>query len=109
MQGLTELLGGIVFISGTVGIVYIIAHYTYLIRKMMLEKGLEPNPFFTKNRFIEWACLLFFVGVGSMISAAFTTLELKEDTADLLIGGTILIVGSVGPLVAYLIRKRLDE
>lgn len=109
MQGLTELAGGFILVSGMVGIVYIISHYTYLIRKMMLEKGLKPSPFFTKNRFIEIACLLFFVGIGSMISATFTTMELKEDTADLLIGGTILIVGSLGPLVAYLIRKRLDQ
>lgn len=109
MQQLTELVGGLIIISGMVGIVYIIAHYTFLIRRMMLEKGLEPSPFFSKNRFIEVACLLFFVGIGSLISSYYTTLNLKEDTADLLIGGTILIVGSLGPLVAYLIRKRLDQ
>ncbi|MEM6806868.1 MAG: hypothetical protein AAF696_36040 [Bacteroidota bacterium] len=109
MEKLNETLGGLIIIIGMILIVYIIAKYNYLIRKMMIEKGMNPKPLINKSRLIDWFCLLFFVGIGVMISSFFTSLNLKEDTTDLLIWGNIFLFGSFGPLSAHFLRKKMED
>ena len=109
MEKLNETLGGLIIIIGIITIVYIIAKYNYLIRKMMIEKGMNPSPLLNKSRLIDLACLLFFIGIGVMMSSVYISLNLDEDTTDLLIWGNILIVGSFGPLSAYFLRKKMED
>ncbi|MEM8889370.1 MAG: hypothetical protein AAGD28_15435 [Bacteroidota bacterium] len=109
MEALNETLGGLIISTGLVAIVYILAKYNYLIRKMMIEKGMEAPTIFKRSRLIDFACISLFIGIGVLISAFYTSLELEEDTMDLLIWGTILIVGSFGPALAYTIRRRSGE
>ena len=57
-------------------------------------------------QYLDIGCILLSLGVGLMVSTIFTTMELTEDTADLLIWGTILIFGAIGLLVAHWLRKK---
>ena len=109
MEALNETLGGLIIMSGLIAIVYILAKFNYLIRKMMIEKGMEAPRVFTKSRLIDFACILLFIGMGVLVSAFYTTLQLEEDTLDLLICGSILIIGSLGPALAYAIRRKSGE
>lgn len=109
MEALNETLGGLIIMAGMIAIVYILAKYNYLIRKMMIEKGIPAPSLFSKNRLIDFACIFLFLGIGVLISAFYTSLQLEEDTMDLLIWGTILIVGSFGPALAYTIRRKSGE
>jgi len=109
MEILNETLGGLIITAGLVAIVYIIAKYNYLIRKMMIEKGMEAPNMFRKSRLIDFACISFFLGIGVLVSAFYTNLPFEEDTMDLLIWGTFLVVGSFGPALAYVIRKKSGE
>ena len=96
----TEILGGLIIVSGAVLIVYFIARYTYLIKRMLAEKGmLDPE---NRNRIskMDVAGMIIGVGIGLLISTPLSTLELGEDTLDLLIWGVILICGAAGLIVA---------
>lgn len=106
MEHIEQALGVLFLMAGVVTVVYIIARYSYLIKKAMIEKGLvNPN---TSNRmqYLDIGCTLLSLGLGLMVSTIFTTMELTEDTADLLVWGTILIFGAIGLLVAHWLRKR---
>ncbi len=96
------LFGGIVLI------VYILARYTYLIRRAMIEKGLV-NSTGTNFRFLDWGCIVLSLGVGLIISSIYTAFDLTEDTMDLLVWGTILIFGGIGLMVAHSIRKKQEN
>ena len=44
MEQIQEALGSLFLMAGVVTVVYIIAHYSYLIKKAMIAKGLtNPN------------------------------------------------------------------
>jgi len=109
MEQINETLGGLIIILGMVAIVYIIARYRYMIKKLMIEKGVMPPSGNSKSRLIDAGCMFFFLGIGVLVSAYYTTLDLTEDTLDLLMWGTILIIGSFGPIAAYLIRKNYER
>ncbi|MEZ4778576.1 MAG: DUF6249 domain-containing protein [Flavobacteriaceae bacterium] len=106
MEHIQEALGALFLMAGVVTVVYIIARYSYLIKKAMIEKGLANPNASNKMQYLDIGCILLSLGLGLMVSTIFTTMELTEDTADLLIWGTILIFGAIGLLVAHWLRKR---
>jgi len=101
-----EIIGGLVILAGFVLIVFIIARYTYLIKKAMIEKGLQQSSD-QKIRYIDIACIIIGLGVGLLIASLFTEMDLSEDTLDLLIWGTITISAGLGFVIAHLIRKKI--
>ncbi len=108
MENLHEILGGIGLIAGAVLIVFIIAKYNYLIQKAKIERGLVDTEATKKLKYLDIGCILLGLGIGLAISSVFTTMNLLEDTADLLIWGTILVFSSAGLVTAHYIRKRLE-
>lgn len=109
MKDLNELLGGIAIILALIIIVFIISKYTYLIKKAMIDKGVYSAQKNNKFKYLDIGCIVFGLGIGLLVSSIFTTIDLLENTADLLIWGTILIFGAGGLVLAHLIRKRLDK
>jgi len=106
MEHMQEALGGLFLMAGVVTIVYIIARYNYLIKKAMIEKGLTSQETSKKMQYLDIGCIILSLGLGLIVSTIFTSMELTEDTADLLIWGTILVFGAIGLLVAHWLRKR---
>lgn len=106
MEHMQEALGGLFLMAGVVTVVYIIARYSYLIKKAMIEKGLVNPETSKKMQYIDIGCILLSLGLGLVVSTIFTTMDLTEDTADLLIWGTILVFGAIGLLAAHWLRKR---
>lgn len=104
-----ELIFGIVFFILITTVIFIIARYTYLIRKAMAENGLQPPKIITKSRLINLGGILIGLGLGLMVSSVFTVLDLTEDTADLLIWGTIVLFGGFGLIVAHVLSEKFDK
>ncbi len=109
MKDLNEFLGFGIIIIAIILIVFIIARYTYLLKKMMIEKGIYVDQKTNKFKYLDIGCIVFGLGVGLFVSSIFTTMDLLEDTMDLLVWGTILIFGAAGLIVAHFIRKRLEK
>ncbi|MEM7514385.1 MAG: hypothetical protein AAF388_25890 [Bacteroidota bacterium] len=106
MEQLEDILGGLIIISGAVLIVYFISRYTYLTKKMLAEKGaLSPKSERSISK-MDIAYVVIGIGVGLLISAGLSLLELSEDTMDLLSWGIVLIMGAVGLLVASQQKKQ---
>lgn len=95
--------------GGFILVVYIIAKYNYLIKKAMIEKGSTNDSSTTKLRYIDLGCIVLGLGLGLIVASYFTTIQLTEDTADLLIWGTILIFGALGLLLAHFIRRKIEK
>ena len=105
MEFIEETLGGLIIIAGAVLIVYFIARYTYLIKKMLAEKGmLQPKSESSVSK-IDVSYTIVGVGIGLLISAALSTLSLSENTMDLLGWGVVLIFGAIGLIVAQRQKK----
>jgi hypothetical protein len=109
MNDLNEFLGLITIVIAVLLVVLIIARYTYLIKRTMIEKGVYVEHKNTKFKYLDVGCIVFGLGIGLLVSSIFTTLDLLEDTMDLLVWGTILIFGAAGLVVAHFIRKRLEK
>lgn len=109
MENYQEALGSLFLMAAVVTVVYIIAKYTYLTKKVMIEKGLTTPSNSNKLRYIDIGCIAGSLGVGLMISTIFTTMGLSEDSTDLLIWGTILICGAVGLVAAHFIRSKFGS
>lgn len=109
MKNVNEFLGFSIIIIAILLIVFIIARYTYLVKKLMIEKGIYIEHKTTKFKYLDIGCIVFGLGVGLLVSSVFTTMDLLEDTMDLLVWGTILIFGAAGLIVAHFIRKKLEE
>ena len=95
-DGLNEALGGLIVVSGFVLIVYFISKYTFLIRKMMIERGLIDKDRKPAIHKLDVAFMVIGVGMGLLVAAYLSTLGLTEDTLDLLSLGTVLIIGATG-------------
>lgn len=106
MEHIQEALGALFLMAGVVTVVYIIARYSYLIKKAMIDKGLATPESSSKMQYLDIGCIIFSLGLGLIVSTIFTEMDLSEDTADLLIWGTILVFGAVGLLAAHFLRKR---
>jgi len=109
MENYQEALGALFLMSGVVIVVFIIAKYTYLIKKAMIEKGLATPTNSKKAQYIDIGCIVGGLGVGLMVSTIFTTMNLSEDSTDLLVWGTILICGAIGLVVAHFLRNKFGD
>ena len=109
MENLNEALGGALLVTGLVIIIYIISRYTYLVKKAMIEKGFVTKKTTTNTLMIDIACIGLGLGLGLLLSSIYTLMNLTEDTADLLIWGTIVIFASLGLLTAQIVRKRFEQ
>ena len=109
MKDLNEFLGFCIIIIAILLIVFIIARYTYLVKKMMIEKGVYLEQKVNKFKYLDIGCIVFGLGLGLFVSSIFTTMDLLEDTMDLLVWGTILVFGAAGLIVAHFIRKKLEK
>ena len=89
--------------------VFIIARYTYLIKKEMIKQGIYLQNRAVKYKYLDIGCIVFGLGIGLLASSIFTSLNLTEDTTDLLVWGTILIFGAAGLVGAHFIRKKLEN
>jgi len=109
MENINEALGMLVIVIGFVVIVFILAKYTYLIKKAMIEKGLAVAPSKNNGKYVDIGCIIVGLGLGFLVSSVFTEMDLTEDTTDLLVWGTIAIFGGLSVIVAHFIRKKLDN
>ena len=75
----------------------------------MIEEGIYIENKTSKFKYLDIGCIVFGLGIGLLVSSVFTTMDLLEDTMDLLVWGTILIFGAAGLIVAHFIRKRLER
>lgn len=105
MERLAEALGGLIIVGGAVLMVYFIARYTYLIKKMLAEKGLLQNRPEVRVTKIDVAYVTMGIGFGLLISAGLSLLPLSEDTMDLLAWGIVLISGAMGLMIASTQKK----
>ena len=104
-----EVILGIAFFTLIISVIFIIARYTYLIRKAMAENGLKAPKTFSKTRLMHIGGILIGLGLGLMVSSIFTLMELSENTADLLIWGTIVLFGGFGLIVAHLLEEKFGR
>ncbi|WP_422860740.1 hypothetical protein ACOKFD_07875 [Flagellimonas sp. S174] len=109
MQSTQDLIMGLGMMVGLVTIVFILAKYTYLVKKAMMDRGLTSKTPYGKFRYLDIGCIVLGLGVGLMVSSIFTTMDLSEDTMDLLVWGTILIFGSIGLVLAHYTRRKLGS
>ena len=104
MTQLSETLGGLILAGGFVLIVYFIARFTYLTKRMLAEKNMLRKDGTHIDK-LDVAWVIIGLGVGLLIAAGFSLLELKEDTMDLLSWGVILISGACGLIIAAKRRR----
>ena len=90
--------------STLVLIIFIIAKYHYLLKKVLAEKGVAASKI--KINYSEIGCIVIGLAIGLGASSVFTVMNLSEDTADLLIWSVILIGGGLGLLGAHFIRQK---
>jgi hypothetical protein len=109
MENYQDVLAAFVFVAGFVTVVFIIAKYTYLVKKSMIEKGIIESKPRNKLLLIDWGCIIGGLGIGLLISSIFTVLEFSGDTTDLLVWGTILISGALGLVAAQFLRRKFDN
>ncbi len=104
-----EVIFGIAFFAFITTVIFIIARYTYLIRRTMAENGLKPTKALRKARPFHIGGILIGLGLGLIASSVFTLMELSENTADLLIWGTIVLFGGFGLIVAHLLEEKFGR
>lgn len=109
MNQFEEIIGGLVIVGGAVTIVYLLAKYTYLIKKVQAEQGITPQQTANKYKYLDIGCIVFGLGIGLLVSSLYTEMGLTEDTTDLLAWGTILIFGGLGLVAAHLVRNRVGK
>ncbi|RKN81054.1 hypothetical protein [Ulvibacterium marinum] len=109
MQSTQDVIMGLGMILGLVTITFIIAKYTYQVKKAMIDRGLTSKTPNEKLRYLDIGGILLGLGIGLIVSSIFTTMDLSEDTMDLLVWGTILIFGSFGLALAHFIRRKLES
>lgn len=102
-----ELIFGLAFFALIITVTIIIARYTYLIRKAMAENGLQAPKTLTKRRVIHLGGILIGLGVGLMVSSIVTFFEMRENTADLLNWGIIILFGGFGLIGAHILEEKL--
>lgn len=109
MQNYQDAMGAVALMTGLVIIIYIIARYTYLIRKAMIDNGLATPTKTKRLLYIDLGSIVGGIGVGLMVSSIFSVLDLEENTTDLLVWGTILIFGAIGLILAHFLRSKFGD
>lgn len=109
MENYQDAIGAIVLMSGLVVVAYIIARYTYLVKKAMIENGLTSPTKSKKLMLIDFGCILGGLGLGLIVSSIYSAMKLDENTTDLLVWGTILIFGAMGMVLAHFLRSKFGD
>lgn len=109
MENFQDAIGAILLMSGLVVVIYIIARYTYLVKKAMIESGHVPSRQTKGISYIDLGCIVGGVGCGLLFSSIFSVMNLDENTTDLLVWGTILIFGALGMILAYILRRKFGD
>ncbi len=109
MKDFNEAIAFSVIVLGLLSVVFIIARYNYLIKKEMINQGIYLENRTVKYKYLDIGCIVFGLGIGLLVSSIFTSINLTEDTTDLLVWGTILIFGAAGLVTAHFIRKKLED
>lgn len=104
MQSLETIFLSIAIFGSGVLVIFIIAKYSYLTKKVFAEKGMPDNG--NRMSYSEMACIVIGIALGLGASSVFTTMDLAEDTMDMLIYATILVGAGLGLLGAHFIRKK---
>lgn len=104
MENLETIFLSITIFGSGVLVIFIIAKYTYMTKKIFAEKGMEDTA--SKMSYSEIACIVIGIALGLGVSSVFTVMDLSEDTMDMLIYATILVGGGLGLLCAHFIRKK---
>ena len=104
MEKVESIILGISIFGSAVLVIFIIAKYTYLTKKILAEKGIANQT--SKISYLEMACIVIGIALGLGVSSLFTMLDIAEDTMDMLVYATILAGGGFGLLFAHFIRKR---
>ncbi len=109
MEDFQDAIGAIVLMAGLVVVIYIIARYTYLVKKAMIESGHVPSHQTKKMVYIDLGCIVGGLGFGLLFSSIFSAMGLDENTTDLLVWGTILIFGALGMVLAHILRRKFGD
>lgn len=109
MENYQEALATLFLMTGVVVVIFIIARYTYLIKKAMIEKGLAAQQTNRRLQYLDIGCIVIGLGLGLLTSSAVTSMNLPEDTTDLLVWGIISIFGGVSIVVAHFIRRKIGQ
>ncbi len=109
MDTLENLIMAVSVFGSAVLVIFILARYNYLIKKVIAENGGTPATAKSRYTYMDLGFIVLSLGVGLGISSIFTTLNLSEDTMDLLIYATILICGGIGLMLAHYFRKRFEN
>ncbi|MDO1501732.1 hypothetical protein Q2T40_16475 [Winogradskyella maritima] len=106
MEKLDEVLSLLALSAGFVTVVFILAKYHYMIKKAMIEKGIDVTQYSKRVSYIDIGCIVFGLGIGFIVSSIFTEMDLTEDTTDLLVLGTISVFAGLSLVIAHYLRKR---
>lgn len=109
MENYQDTLAQMIMMTGVVLVIFIIAKYTYLVKKAVIEKGLTAKTNSGKLHYIDIACVMGSLGIGMMITTIYSTMDLSGDSADLLTWGTIFIFGAIGLFAAHILRRKFES
>ncbi|MDD7885076.1 hypothetical protein [Flavivirga sp. 57AJ16] len=109
MDAIREIILTALLFSSCVFVVFFLARFNYLIKKLAAEKGFDPIRNREKYGFIEIGCIILGLGVGFGICAIYTTINLPEDTFYFIVYSTLFICGGIGLLAAHFMRKKFGK
>ena len=101
-----EVLFALMFFTFLTTVGLTVARYVYLIRKAMIEYGIEEGSTGKKRKRLQVVGILLGLGTGLFLSAVISLLDLTEDTTDLLAWGSIIWCTGLGLLATTLITER---
>ncbi|MBK6265639.1 hypothetical protein JKA74_11370 [Marivirga sp. S37H4] len=107
-ESIIAIVIGASLVTCVVLIVFVLSKYNYLIKKELIQKGEAFQLPKNKFKYLELGCVILGLGVGLGFSSIFTTMNLTEDTMDLLVWATILVFGGVGLVGAHYIRRKQE-
>lgn len=106
MENLESVIVSFSIFGSVVGVVFILARYNYMIKKVYAEKGVLSS--IQKTSYTEVAWIIIGIAFGLGVSSVFTAMALPEETMELLIYATILMGGGLGLLAAQSHRNKRE-
>ncbi len=107
MENLESIVISISLFASVVLVIFFLAKYNYLIKKVYAEKGLQPVE--KKVRYMEIGCIVIGIAFGLGTSSIFTMMPIAEETMELLIYSTILLGGGLGLFAAHYRRDKHER
>ena len=89
-------------------VVYFSAKFYSEVRKAMLDKGVTINRSKKKFPLIEIGLTAAGIGIGLALAVIPQSMDISEDSQDLLIGACVLLFGGLGMLSSYFIKRRIE-